>query len=109
MYAASQVPSGVLIWTLVSVTASAADALPAAATMPAATDIATKSRRERSPEGSLFSWYSGFSSVMDSLLGSFNCADGLLFCTNKRNNLESSKSACRLKIPADRYQIRVDF
>src|SRR2546426_3473122 len=65
MYAASQVPSGVLMSTLVSVTGkSAAEAEPAAATMPAATEIATKSRRERSPEGSVFSLWSGFSSVI---------------------------------------------
>src|SRR5438067_11845085 len=65
MYAAAQVPSGVLISTLVSVTGnSAADAEPAAETMPAATDIATKSRRERSPEGSVFSLWSSFSSVI---------------------------------------------
>src|SRR5213594_2984489 len=65
MYAASQVPSGVLISPFVSVTGnSAAAADPVAATKPAATEIATKSRRERSPEGSVFSLWSGFSSVM---------------------------------------------
>src|SRR5579872_2553928 len=47
MNAASQMPSGVLISTSFS-TRSAASAEPAAAAMPAATDSATKSRRERS-------------------------------------------------------------
>src|SRR5439155_1231550 len=49
MNAASQTPSGVFTSTFVSTTwRSAADDEPAAAARPAAIDIATKSRRERS-------------------------------------------------------------
>src|SRR5260370_40209881 len=49
MKAASHVPSGVLIVTSVSDTGiAAADAGPVAATTPAATDMAMKSRRDRS-------------------------------------------------------------
>src|SRR5687767_12045953 len=49
--AASQVPSGVLMLTVVSVTATAAAAPePAARTTPVTMDLATKSRRERSSE-----------------------------------------------------------
>src|SRR5215471_21781911 len=49
MYAALHTPSGVVMSTSFSTTCrSAADAPPAAATMPAAMPIATKSRRESS-------------------------------------------------------------
>ncbi len=49
MKAASHVPSGVSIEMSVSVTASAASALPAVAATPVATERATKSRRESLP------------------------------------------------------------
>src|SRR3954464_1395053 len=71
MNAASQVPSGVLISTFSSTTGSpAADALPAAIASPAATDIVTKSRRERSlddagslPSSGLCARSSGLSAI----------------------------------------------
>src|SRR5437588_7446543 len=68
MNTASQVPSGVFTWTLVSTTGSpAAEAEPAAATRPAPTDKATKSRRDRSPDESLpFSLSSRLSSIATS-------------------------------------------
>src|ERR1700722_685025 len=53
MKAASQVPSGILISTSVSTT-DAAPETEVAAARPAATDIATKSRRGRSRDSSLF-------------------------------------------------------
>src|SRR6266705_1903845 len=68
MNAASHSPSGVLIVTSVSVTGIAAEAGPAAATMPAATDMAMKSRRERSLAASSRSSESCFSFVIGSLL-----------------------------------------
>src|SRR5437016_2743683 len=65
MNAASHMPSGVLIVTSVSVTGIvAADADPLAATMPAATDMAMKSRRERSLVASSLVSESCFSSIM---------------------------------------------
>src|SRR5437016_10873017 len=65
MNAASHMPSGVLIATSVSVTGiAAADADPLAATMPAATDMAMKSRRERSLVASSLVSKSCFSSIM---------------------------------------------
>src|SRR5437660_12668078 len=68
MNTASQVPSGVFTWTLVSTTGSpAAEAELAAATRPAPTDKATKSRRDRSPRESLsFSLSSRLSSIATS-------------------------------------------
>src|SRR5947209_10968379 len=69
MKAASHMPSVVLIVTSVSVTGiAAADAGPEAATMPAATDMAMKSRRERSLAASSRSSESCFSFVIGSLL-----------------------------------------
>jgi hypothetical protein len=52
MNTALAVPSGVLTSTLFSTTAICAAAGPAAAAMPAATDIATKSRRVTSRDDS---------------------------------------------------------
>src|ERR1051326_2556073 len=67
MNAALHVPSGVLISTSFSVTGrSAADVDPAAATMPAAMPIATKSRRESSlSAASSVSWSLRVSSLID--------------------------------------------
>src|SRR5260370_1767505 len=70
MKAASHVPSGVLIVTSVSDTGiAAADAGPVAATTPAATDMAMKSRRDRSLAASAcFSKSFLSSSIIGSLL-----------------------------------------
>src|SRR2546428_6564285 len=74
MNTASQVPSGVFTWTLVSTTGSpAAEAELAAATRPAPTDKATKSRRDRSPRESLsFSLSSRLSSIATSSESNYN-------------------------------------
>src|ERR1700686_1532095 len=68
MNTASQVPSGVLIVTLISTTGrAAADAEPAAA-RPTATDTAMKSRRDRSVVASFNFSESSLLSVIISLL-----------------------------------------
>src|ERR1700683_126499 len=80
MNAASHTPSGVLISTSVSVTVMAADAeLAVEAARPAATDMAMKSRRERSLEDS-----SGFLDLLgSSMIGSLICAAPLSFWQGK--------------------------
>src|SRR5579864_8905963 len=68
MKAASHMPSGVFTITSFSTTGiAAADAEPAAATMPAATDMAMKSRRDTSAVSFIFS-ESRLSSVIAFLL-----------------------------------------
>src|SRR6476646_6698611 len=73
MNAASQVPSSVLISTFFSVTGmSAADALPAAAAMPAPIEIATNSRRDSSLRPSLALWSALWSRTSSAILSLLN-------------------------------------
>src|ERR1043165_1162757 len=76
MNAASAMPSGILMLTMVSMTGMAADAVPAAVAMPAATDMAMKLRRESSLEDS--ATFSGKLSEMLSLIRSL-IGERLLF------------------------------
>src|SRR6185369_14590407 len=81
---ASQVPSGVLMSTLVSTTGrSAAEAEPAAAPRPAASDSATKSRRDSPPGDAAFDSGSWVSSAM------------VTSCLCRSHRLQNDRSARR--------------
>src|ERR1700681_2289675 len=104
MNTASQVPSGVFTSTLVSTTGnSAADAGPVAAAMPAASDKATKSRRDRSLGASSSLSLSFLSSVIARLLfwsidkGAF--ARKRLFETPAALDCRSFRQVRRVQIP----------
>src|SRR5258706_5613280 len=100
MKAASQVPSGVFTSTLVSTTGnSAADTEPVAAARPAASDIATKSRRDRSLCDPLFSSWSRFSSVMVSLLSDMSHSPAL--------SVTSAAVVERRRLDAERPEVHV--
>src|SRR2546427_12178088 len=107
MNAASYTPSGVLIVTSVSVTGiAAADAGPEAATMPAATDMAMKSRRERSLAASSRSSESCFSFVIGSLLfsGWFNLECSHSSLPLRKDHMPAALGCQRSRDDAARHQ-----
>src|SRR5688572_25863887 len=83
--AASHVPSGVLISTIVSTTGTAAAAGMPAATTPAARPIATKSRRESSLSCCSGSYWSCVCCVMECLLLVRGILDDVLTCAVGRS------------------------